>query len=79
MGILKTKVTRLKPNLFGCRVLDVATGQPIVELRVTKDQIGHAFFDMLRTLDKLGYQSKMAWASRHRQKGHCVNSKYIWY
>lgn len=47
-----TKVTRIKPNLYGCRVLK--NDKPVVELRVGKDEIGNAIFDMLRTLNKLG-------------------------
>lgn len=78
--ILETKVTRLtKDNLYGCRVILKATGKPIVELRVPKHLIADAFYDMLRTLDKLGYNSPMADAARHRGKGNLANAKYIWY
>lgn len=78
--ILETKVTRLtKDGIYGCRVIIKATGKPIVELRVPKHLIADAFYDMLRTLDKLGYNSKMADSSRHRGKGNLVHYKYIWY
>ena len=79
MEILQTKVTKRKKGLYGCRIIHAITQKPIVELRVAKNQISDAFFDMLRTLDKLGYDSKMARSSRHRQKGKCVSSKYIWF
>ncbi|MNY44189.1 hypothetical protein D3C86_1791940 [compost metagenome] len=78
--ILETKLTRLtKDGLYGCRVIRADTGKPIVELRVEKSSIADAFYDMLRTLDKLGYDSPMANAARHRGKGVPVNAKYIWY
>jgi len=77
--ILKTKVTRLKPNLYGCRVINKQTNKPIVEMQVKKNEISNAFYDMLRTLDKLGFMSRMAKASRHRGKGHTLKVKYIWF
>lgn len=77
--ILGTKVTRLGNGLYGCRVISLKTGKPILELRVSKDHISDAFYDMLRTLDKLGYFSPMAKASRHRGKGKVTTAKYIWY
>ena len=68
---LSTKVTRLKHNLYGCRVY--VNGEWIVEVRTTKDSISKAIKDMLRTLDKLGFASNMAHASRIRlQHGTCV-------
>lgn len=76
---LCTKATRIAPNLYGCRVMNALNKKVIVELQVPKDQIGDAFFDMLRTLDKMGVDSNMAKASRHRQKGKCVSAKYIWH
>lgn len=79
MERLKTKVTYLGNGLYGCRVIEISTDKPIVELRVTKSNIGNAIFDMLRTLSKLGYESKMADASRHRAKNFCCDAKYIWY
>lgn len=75
--MLTTKVTRLKSNLYGCRVFSAS--RLIVELRVPKCQISDAFADMLRTLDKLGYDNDMAAVSRRRQKGKMVDAKYIWY
>lgn len=78
--ILETKVTRLtKTGIYGCRVILKATGKPIVELRVEKRYIADALYDMLRTLAKLGYDSPMADAARHRGKGLPVSAKYIWY
>lgn len=77
--IFDTKVTRLGNGLYGCRVINIDTQQPIVELRVTRTDISNAFFDMFRTLDKLGYPSPMAHASRHRGKGVSPTAKYIWY
>lgn len=53
--IFKTKVTRLRPGLYGCRVLFAEDDTVFAELRVPKNQIGDAFFDILRTADKLGY------------------------
>lgn len=79
METLRTKTTNLGKGLYGCRVISIATGKPIVELRVRKSEIGDAYFDMLRTLNKLGDPSPMAEAARHRGKGRVVNAKYIWY
>ena len=76
--IFTTKVTRLKPDLYGCRVLFIADGSLFAELRVPKCQIGDAFFDILRTADKLGYISPMAQATRKRHKGKVTSAKYIW-
>ena len=73
---LSTKVTRLKPNLYGCRVY--ANGEWIVEVRTTKDSISKAIKDMLRTLDKLGFDSNMAHASRMRPKNYGNQFKFIW-
>ncbi|WAX21906.1 hypothetical protein [Stenotrophomonas phage RAS14] len=78
--ILYTKVTYLGKGLYGCRVYNRKTNLPLVELRVCKRLIGSAFRDMLRTLDKLGWDSPMADASRHRDKSYTQNpGKYIWY
>lgn len=79
METLETKTTYLGNGLYGCRVINSATKKPIVELRVQKHLISAAYYDMLRTLDKCGYDSKMASASRHRGKNHVVNAKYIWH
>lgn len=78
MEMLETKATYLGNGLYGCRVYHRSDMKPICELRVPKSQIGNAMYDMLRTLDKLGYDSKMAHASRHRGKAWPTNSKYIW-
>ena len=73
---LSTKVTRLKHNLYGCRVC--VNGEWIVEVRTPKDSISSAIKDMLRTLDKLGFNSNMAHASRMRPKNYGNQSKFIW-
>lgn len=76
--IFTTKVTRLKPNLYGCRVVFIEDGSLFAELRVPKHQIGDAFYDILRTADKLGYTSPVAQATRKRSKGKITSAKYIW-
>jgi hypothetical protein len=76
--IFKTKVTRLRPGLYGCRVLFAEDDTVFAELRVPKNQIGDAFFDILRTADKLGYDSPMAHATRRRQKGRVTGTRYFW-
>lgn len=76
--IFTTKVTRLKPNLYGCRVVFIADGNLFAELRVHKHQIGDAFYDILRTADKMGYLSPMARATRQRGKAKVTFAKYIW-
>jgi hypothetical protein len=74
-----TKVTYLGKGLYGCRIYRKDTNVYIVEMRVCKKLIGSAFRDMLRTLDKLGWVSPMAHASRHRDKPYTHNaSKFIW-
>lgn len=76
---LTTKVTRLKAGLYGCRVLRIEDMSIICEMRVKKSQIGDAFYSIFRTLDKLGYMSPMASASRDRQKGRClVGVSFLW-
>lgn len=79
--IFETQVNYLGKGLYGCRVFyKHQLDKPICELRVTKSQISTAFYDMFRTLDKLGYMSPMAHASRSRDKFHPqLKSKYIWY
>ena len=79
METLETKTTYLGNGLYGCRVIDAITKKPIVELQVKKDLISDAYFDMLRTLNKLGRDSHMADSSRHRGKGKVVDAKYIWH
>lgn len=77
--VLTTKVTKLSSSLWGCRVL--IEGKVVVEVRVTsREYIQPAFKDMLRVLDKLGVDSKMAKSSRHRDNGKPTNKfKFIWY
>lgn len=75
--MLTTKVTYLG-NCYGCRIYNNDT--PIVEVRVKdKTEIQPAIKDMLRTLDKLGYDSNMAHASRVRNNNMPVNKyRFIW-
>ena len=76
---LSTKTTRIGNNLYGCRIYNL--GKLIVEMRVPRQLISTAYRDMFRTLDKLGYKSKMAHSSRMRGKNHGILNgyKYIWY
>lgn len=76
--ILTAKVTNLGNGLYGCRIIDTTTNQWIVEAQVPKQHISGAIKDMLRTLDKICYESPMAYASRHRDKPSYTNFKYIW-
>lgn len=63
--IFDTKVTYLGKNLWGCRVLK--EGGVIVEVVVdSREDIGPAFRDMLRTLDKSGWCCELAHSSRKR-------------
>lgn len=79
MEPFSTKTTNLGNGLFGCRVFN--NDKLVVELRVPKSLISCAYRDMFRTLDKLGFDSKMAHASRMRGKNHVslTGYKYIWY
>lgn len=62
----RTKTTRLGDGRYGCRVYK---GDVLVcEMRVQKGLISVAYKDMLRTLDKMGSNSRMASASRDRPK-----------
>ena len=76
---LSTKTTRVAPGLYGCVVFN--DGVPVVEVRVPRSLISSAYKDMFRTLDKLGFQSRMAHSSRMRGKNHQnVNHyRYIWH
>jgi hypothetical protein len=78
---LTTKVTQLGKGVYGCRVINTNTNLPIVEARVkSKSEVSGAIKEMLRTLDKLGYNSPMASASRNRDNGmNQNNSKFIWF
>lgn len=70
--IFKTKVTRLGNGMYGCRLLK--NDMPFVEVRVKRrSEIGSAIKDMLRTMDKLGYSSDMALASRVRRNNMPIN------
>lgn len=79
MEPFSTKTTSLGNRLYGCRVFN--NGKVIVELRVPRSLISSAYREMFRTLDKLGYDSKMAHSSRMRGKNHeSLNGyKFIWY
>ena len=77
---LYTKVTYIGKGIYGCRVYSRKSNKPIVEIRVCKRLIGSAFRCMLRTLDKLGWDSPMAHAARHRDKSYTTDpGNYIWY
>ena len=75
--IFDTKVTRLGRG-YGVRLLK--EGIPVVEVRVrTRREVQPAIKDMLRTMSKLGYDSDMAEASRHRNNNMPSNQyKFIW-
>jgi hypothetical protein len=64
--IYTTKATYLGKGLYGCRVFNKETGKWLCEARVKKRGIQLAFKELLRTLDKSGSMSPMAYASRHR-------------
>ena len=74
-----TKTTKIAPRVYGCRVFN--GGKLLLELQVPKNLISSAYRDMFRTLDKLGYNSPMAHASRMRGKNHenLTGYKYIWH
>jgi len=75
---ISTKVTALKSGLWGCRVF--YKNQLVCEQRVTsREHIGRAFKDMMRILDKLGYDSKLAHCCRFRKSSHFLQGKTIWY
>lgn len=77
MERVTTKVTRLNANLWGCRVY--YDGTFIVEGRVDdRSKIGGCFHCLLRTLDKLGYDSPMCSATRHRQSASNYPVKHLW-
>ena len=64
MSEYTTKVTRTKDGYF-CRVS--FRGEPIVQTKVKKrEEIGPAFRDLLRTLDKLG-GDKFTHSARYRK------------
>ena len=65
---LETKVTNLG-KVFGIRLIDKRDGQILDETTVkAKEEIQPALKDMLSMHDKLGGTSKMADASRSRNK-----------
>ena len=66
--IFDTKVTFLGKGTWGCRILK--DGTPIQEARVhSRTDIGPAFRDMLRMLDKCGWDCELARAARrHNNK-----------
>lgn len=64
--ILKTKTTHLGNGYYGCRVYKIDGDVLIVETKAKKNEIGRAYNVMLRQLDKLGYNSRMAQRSRER-------------
>lgn len=69
---LTTKVTRLGNGWYGCRLYN--NGVLIDEVRVpNRSDISAAMKDMLRWFDKMGGDSNMAHASRHRNNHLPVN------
>jgi hypothetical protein len=71
-----TKVTALGDGSYGCRVLH--EGKVIQEGRAeSKAAVGPVLKDLLRWVDKLGYDSDMAAASRDRNYcgGYWKNKK----
>lgn len=76
---MTTKYTTKLTNVNGtycCRVL--YDGTPIVEARVDNRQdIGPAFRDMLRTLDKLARGDKFTKAARYRNFKPGVTTKHV--
>lgn len=79
--IISTKVTRLGTGEYGCRVF--CRGKLLAETKVpSRRQISIAFKSILRMVDKLGFASKMADCSRHRQKNwetRDVQIRIKWY
>jgi hypothetical protein len=75
--IFSTKVTYLG-KVYGVRLLK--EGTPVLEVQVKdKMEIQPAIKEMLRTMDKLGYDSPMASASRLRDNHMPINkNKIIW-
>jgi hypothetical protein len=75
---ITTKVTLIKTGLWGCRVF--YNGKLIIEAQVdSKGRINDAFRAMLRMMDKLGWVSKLADASRFRQKPYNPRGiKFYW-
>lgn len=78
---ISTKVTRLGTGEYGCRVF--FKEKLLAETKVkNRQQISIAFKSILRMVDKLGFNSLMADASRHRQKNwetKDVQIKIRWY
>lgn len=73
-----TKTTHLGNGLYGCRVWHKSI--LTCETRVSKIEISSAFKSMFRMLDKCGYDSEMAHASRHRNNHMpLINTRTIWY
>lgn len=73
-----TKTTHLGRGVYGCRIW--YKGELCCETRVEKTRISSAFKGMLRMLDKCGYESPMASASRHRNNHMPISkAKMIWY
>lgn len=66
--IFDTKVTFLGNKTWGCRILK--DGTPFQEARVhSREDIGPAFRNMLRMLDKCGWGCELASAARrHNSK-----------
>jgi len=80
--ILDVKVKRIGNLGWFVRVINLAKNNEVICESICDRQcdIGYATRDMLRTLDKLGYDSPMAHASRMRGKNFAVvgKIKFTW-
>ena len=77
MEIFETKVTKIK-NRWHARLIH-ADGSIIDEMACdTRENIGYICYVMLRWADKMGWNSPMAHAARHRKHMTQSNGK-IWY
>ena len=74
---IEIKVTRIAPNKYGVRAF--YDGTLVVETTSAKIEISSAIKGVLRMLDKLGYDSRMASASRHRNNNLATHDgKFRW-
>lgn len=79
--ILEVKVTRGGQAGWFVQIKDIRDSSVVCESLCERQcDIGYATRDMLRTLDKLGYPSPMAHASRFRSKNFAVvgKIKFVW-
>jgi hypothetical protein len=75
--ILKTRTTYIG-GWWHCQVLKIDDSSIVSESKVEyRCDVGYAFRDMFRMLDKTGWCSPMAHASRMRGKNHGLSGKYV--